>query len=193
MMGAGLFSRCGAMCAGRGASDMAAEEVRTRLRGTTLNGELMLTEGKQLEDGVTLLVHGTLAHNKMELIANLQRLLAARGVSTLADQSQPGGQRPPWVLRLRAAAHASLWRCESRRSRRGSAGSRTRACSISPSPVTAWAGRKSRRLSAGNDDPAITAMVLLAPATFDAGARGRGLSRALRDADLAEIVTRAQA
>src|SRR5262245_57576967 len=67
-----------------GVSAARAEEVRTRLRGTTLNGELTLTAGKQLEDGVTLIVHGSLAHDKMELIAALQKLMAARGVSTLA-------------------------------------------------------------------------------------------------------------
>jgi pimeloyl-ACP methyl ester carboxylesterase len=66
------------------ASLVQAEEVKTRHRGTTLNGNLELAQGKGLEDGVILIVHGLLAHNRMELIAALQKGLMARGVSTLA-------------------------------------------------------------------------------------------------------------
>lgn len=52
--------------------------------GLTLGAELTLAEGKTIADGVVLLTHGTLAHNKMEIIVNLQRLLAERGISSLA-------------------------------------------------------------------------------------------------------------
>ncbi len=166
-----------------------AEEVRTRLRGTTLNGELMLTEGKQLEDGVTLLVHGTLAHNKMELIANLQRLLAARGVSTLAVN-----------LSLGISDRHGFFDCGRLHTHRyGDA----------VEEIAAWVGWLKNQgvldiavaghsmggaqvaaFVAGNDDPAITAMVLLAPATFDA-ARAAEAYRARYENDLGEIVTRA--
>lgn len=61
-----------------------AEEVTTTHQGMTLNGELQLAEGKTLTDGITLVIHGTLAHNKMEIIASLQELLAENEVSTLA-------------------------------------------------------------------------------------------------------------
>lgn len=61
-----------------------AEDVSTRFRGLTLLGNLELAEGKGLESGVTLLVHGTLAHYGMELITALQKNLKSRGVSTLA-------------------------------------------------------------------------------------------------------------
>lgn len=61
-----------------------AEEVKTRHRGTTLNGNLELAPGKGLEDGVILVAHGLLAHNRMELIAALQRSFKARGLSSLA-------------------------------------------------------------------------------------------------------------
>jgi pimeloyl-ACP methyl ester carboxylesterase len=66
------------------AASALAEEVTTRHRGLTLNANLELAQGKGLEDGVVLITHGLLAHNKMELIAALQGLLKARGWSTLA-------------------------------------------------------------------------------------------------------------
>lgn len=62
----------------------AAEEVKTRHRGITLNGNLELAPDKGLEDGVMLIAHGLLAHNRMEIIAALQRGFKARGLSTLA-------------------------------------------------------------------------------------------------------------
>ena len=52
--------------------------------GLNLNANLQLADGKTVADGVVLLTHGTLAHNKMEIIVTLQRLLAERGISSLA-------------------------------------------------------------------------------------------------------------
>lgn len=60
------------------------EEISTRFRGLTLLGNLELADGKGLESGVAVIVHGLLAHNRMEVIADLQKHLKARGVSTLA-------------------------------------------------------------------------------------------------------------
>jgi pimeloyl-ACP methyl ester carboxylesterase len=48
------------------ASSAAAEEVETRHRSLTLLGNLELAEGKGIEDGVALLVHGTLAHRPLD-------------------------------------------------------------------------------------------------------------------------------
>jgi pimeloyl-ACP methyl ester carboxylesterase len=66
------------------AASVQAEEVKTRHRGITLNGNLELADGKALDDGVILIVHGLLAHNRMELITALQRGFKGRGLSTLA-------------------------------------------------------------------------------------------------------------
>jgi alpha-beta hydrolase superfamily lysophospholipase len=62
----------------------AAEEVRTRHRGFTVNGNLELAADKGLEDGIILIAHGLLAHNRAEPIAALQHGFKARGLSTLA-------------------------------------------------------------------------------------------------------------
>ena len=61
-----------------------AQEVTTSHHTLTLNAELKLAEGSTLADGVLLITHGTLAHNKMELIATLQDLLTDAGINTLA-------------------------------------------------------------------------------------------------------------
>jgi alpha/beta superfamily hydrolase len=168
-----------------------AEEVRTRLRGVTLNGELVLTDGRQLEDGVTLLVHGTLAHNKMELIANLQRLLAARGVSTLAINLSLGlSDRHGFFDCGRLHTHRygdaveeiSAW--VGWLKNQGVLDIAIAGHSVGGAQVAAFA--------AGNDDPAIKALVLLAPTTFDP-ARVAAAYRARYEADLPDINARAQA
>jgi pimeloyl-ACP methyl ester carboxylesterase len=61
-----------------------AEEVTLPYQGLTLNGNLDLAQGKSLADGVILITHGTLAHNRMELIAALQERFHEQGYSTLA-------------------------------------------------------------------------------------------------------------
>ncbi len=63
---------------------LSAEEVETRHRGLTLLGNLELANGKGIEEGVALIVHGTLAHHKMEIVADLQKNLKTRGLSSLA-------------------------------------------------------------------------------------------------------------
>jgi pimeloyl-ACP methyl ester carboxylesterase len=50
----------------------------------TLNAEMTLAENSQLSDGVMLITHGTLAHNKMDVISTFQNLLADAGINTLA-------------------------------------------------------------------------------------------------------------
>jgi pimeloyl-ACP methyl ester carboxylesterase len=64
----------------------AAEEKDVQIphRGLTLNGHLMLANGKAIKDGVVLITHGTLAHGRMELMQALQPALAERGFSSLA-------------------------------------------------------------------------------------------------------------
>ena len=64
--------------------DASAAEVKIKHAGLTLNARLTEAEGKTLKDGVILVVHGTLAHNAMDTIKNLTEVLAERGLSSLA-------------------------------------------------------------------------------------------------------------
>jgi pimeloyl-ACP methyl ester carboxylesterase len=59
-------------------------EVTTTHNGLTLDGVLNLADRRRLSDGVVLMTHGTFAHNRMRLMTDLQHLLGARGINTLA-------------------------------------------------------------------------------------------------------------
>jgi pimeloyl-ACP methyl ester carboxylesterase len=63
----------------------AAEPVQIKPSLTRLNGNLELPEGTKLAgENVVVLVHGTLAHDRQETIAALQKNLRERGVASLA-------------------------------------------------------------------------------------------------------------
>ncbi len=145
-----------------------AQEVTIEHNGLTLNAELVLAEEKSMADGIVLLTHGTLAHNRMEIIAGLQGLLADSGVSTLAINLSLGldnrrgmydcsvlhnhrhqdavGEMVAWLdwLEAQGARQIDLMG----HSRGGN--------------QIAW-------LAAEQDRPAIRKVVLLAPATWSAG------------------------
>jgi len=61
-----------------------AEEVAIPFEGLTLNANLELAPDKQLADGVVLIIHGFLAHNRMEIIEASQTALQDNGHSSLA-------------------------------------------------------------------------------------------------------------
>jgi pimeloyl-ACP methyl ester carboxylesterase len=61
-----------------------ADEVTMPYKGLTLNANLELADGKVLEDGVVLILHGTMAHNRMEIIEASQQALLENNQSSLA-------------------------------------------------------------------------------------------------------------
>jgi pimeloyl-ACP methyl ester carboxylesterase len=61
-----------------------AEPVQLSYKDIKLNGELTIPEGGSLGGGVVLITHGTLAHNGMETIVILRDALAERGIASLA-------------------------------------------------------------------------------------------------------------
>jgi len=62
-----------------------AEAVVHEHAGLELSGNLVVPKDRSIDrDGVALILHGTLAHHGMEMIAALQRNLAAKGVPSLA-------------------------------------------------------------------------------------------------------------
>ena len=67
-----------------GAPQALAEDVTLEDDAVTLHAELRLADGKSLADGVVVLLHGTLAHNRMEIMQTLQAVLADRGYNSLA-------------------------------------------------------------------------------------------------------------
>jgi pimeloyl-ACP methyl ester carboxylesterase len=74
-----------ALCVAVFAMPARAEEVQTEVQGLTVLGNLEIAQGKSLKsDGAVLLLHDTLAHNRMEILSALQELLRERGVNSLA-------------------------------------------------------------------------------------------------------------
>jgi pimeloyl-ACP methyl ester carboxylesterase len=61
-----------------------AEEVRIDDGNRSLNANLELASGKTLEDGIILMLHGTLAHKDMEVMVLLQSVFHEYGYSSLA-------------------------------------------------------------------------------------------------------------
>lgn len=61
-----------------------AKEVTLEHSGLTLNGNLVVAEDQTSNNRTVLITHGTLAHNKMEIIEALQELLAEAGLNSLA-------------------------------------------------------------------------------------------------------------
>ena len=66
------------------ASNAVAEEVTASYKGLTVNANLEIADGKNLSDGVVLIMHGMMGHNKMELVQASQQLLLENDLSSLA-------------------------------------------------------------------------------------------------------------
>ncbi|OQX10912.1 MAG: alpha/beta hydrolase [Thiothrix lacustris] len=76
-----------------------AEEVTVKQGELELRADLNLAEGKTAKDGVILLLHGTLAHNKMEIMQSLSDLLKEKGYNTLnVNLSYALDKRPSEML-----------------------------------------------------------------------------------------------
>ena len=61
-----------------------ADEVQIQHDGLALKADFDLAQGKTVQDGVVILVHGTLAHHRMEIVETTSELLRDAGYSTLA-------------------------------------------------------------------------------------------------------------
>lgn len=76
-------------------SSVKADEVMVKQGDTELRGELTLADGKTVKDGVILMLHGTLANNKMEIMQALTDLLKERGYNTLSINLSFGIDKRP--------------------------------------------------------------------------------------------------
>ena len=88
-----------------------AEPTQLKSGQIRLNGNLELPAGKKVADGVALILHGTLSHDKHETVAALQENLKKRGIGSLAITLSLGidnreGPRPCGLLHDYALAGA---------------------------------------------------------------------------------------
>jgi pimeloyl-ACP methyl ester carboxylesterase len=140
--------------------------VKTRHRGITLNGNLELAEGKALDDGVILIAHGLLAHNRMELIAALQRGFKAHGLSTLAINFALGVDDRHGMFDCgRLHAHRPADALDEIDAWIGWL--KTQGATDITLLGHSQGGAQVALYAAERRDPAVGAVVMLAPATFD--------------------------
>jgi pimeloyl-ACP methyl ester carboxylesterase len=168
-----------------------AEEVSTRFRGLTLLGNLELADGKGLESGVSVVVHGTLAHSGQEMIAALQKNLKSRGVSTLAITLSLGVDRRTGFFdcgRLHnhrpmdALDEIDAWIGWLKNN--GAADIALIGHSNGGNHVAVYAAER--------NDSSISSIVLMAPTVFDAGGAAERY-KARYGADLEPLLEKAQA
>ena len=152
-------------CCVAAASPSAAEEVKIKHDDLTLNAALTLAPGKQLKDGAILLVHGMLGYNGMEIVQTLQKLLAARGFSSLAPTISLG------IDDRHGMYDCSLAFDFTRKDEDAEIGAWLGWLKQQGAVHIVLAGHSSggtavARYAATTDDAAISALVLLAPATW---------------------------
>ncbi|MGK7344409.1 MAG: alpha/beta hydrolase family protein [Candidatus Nitrospinota bacterium M3_3B_026] len=142
-----------------------AKKVHIDHDGRTLNGYLALAEGKKIEDGVILMVHGTLAHGRMEIMRTLQGLFRDYGQSTLAITLSLGKSgregmfdcgEPHRHMHTGALDEIGLWLAWLKEQ---GAGEIVLLGHSRGGNQAAW-------FAAQRDDPAIKKIVLLAPMTW---------------------------
>ncbi len=173
-----------------GASSVRAEEVTRAYKGLVLNANLTLSEGKTFKDGVVLITHGTLAHNKMELVTALQSLLGERGLNSLAIN-----------LSLGLDNRHGMYDC---------AVTHTHKHTDAMGEIGAWldwlkgkgvnnvtllghsrGGNQTAWFAVKNNDPIIKKVVLIAPMTFDPAKSARSY-KARYKTDLGPLLARAE-
>lgn len=166
------------------------EEVSTRFRGLTLLGNLELAAGKGLESGVAVVVHGLLAHHRMEVIAELQKHLKARGVSTLAITLSLGVDRRSGFFDCgRLHAHRPFDALDEIDAWVGwlKNNGATEIALIGHSQ----GGNHVAVYAAERNDPSVSAVVLLAPGTFESG-RAAERYQERYGADLGALLAKAE-
>jgi len=179
------------MCLVVPAFSVAAEEVKIKHNGLTLNADLTLAAGKKMADGVVLMTHGDMAHKGMEIMVLLKDTLAERGVSTLSINlslalNDRHGMKdcagPHRHINAKGMDEIGLWVAWLKKN---GAGSITVLGHSRGSNQTA-------RFAAGGADAIVKGAVLVAPAIWDPGKPARVYKRRYKK-DLKPLLDRAQA
>jgi pimeloyl-ACP methyl ester carboxylesterase len=167
-----------------------AEPVQLAYKDILLNGELTVPEGQSVHDGVILITHGSLAHHEMEIVVAIREALAERGFASLAIS-----------LSFNRDDRKGFYDCAD--------GANTHKRHDAADEIAAWVdwlkGQGADRIavmghSAGGNqtaiygaerrDPAVGAVILLAPGSYNSGSQassyksrfGKDLSAILQQA-----------
>lgn len=172
------------------AARAAAADVTLIHKGLALNGKAVLAAGKGWKNGAVLLVHGTLAHGGMSTIATLQNLLKEKGRSSVAiNLSYNVGNRRgnydcalPHIHRHQDAVdEIAAWVAWLKG--QGAANIVVLGHSRGGNQVTRYATERI--------DPAVRAVVLLAPATWNSVAVAKAYEQRYKRS-LARVIAAAQ-
>ncbi|OOZ34408.1 alpha/beta hydrolase [Solemya velesiana gill symbiont] len=147
-------------------SAASAGEVRQEFRGKTLNGMLVLADGKAVADGLILITHSLIQHNGREPMPYVQELFKQHGYNSLAinysleidDRHGPFDCMEPHRYTLnRSLDEIGAW-----------------VNWLKEQGVTklilfghSYGGNEIARYAANNDEDAIKGVVLLGPGTAD--------------------------
>ncbi len=143
-----------------------AAEVSTSYRGLSLLGNLELADGKTAKDGVALIVHGILAHARMETIASLQANLKERHLSSLAITLSLGQDRRTGFFDCgRLHTHRPYDALDEIAAWIGWL--KTQGAPAITLIGHSQGGNQAAVYAVERRDPDVTGLVLLAPATFD--------------------------
>ena len=144
--------------------------------GLKLNANLVLADGASIAGDIVLITHGTLAHNKMEIIVAMQDLLAERGISSLAP-----------TLSLGVSDRSGMYDC---------AVPHTHKHSDAMLEIGQWlewlqtkgaknvilaghsrGGNQTAWFAAREPNPIVSKVILVAPATYDAKKAAQGFEK----------------
>jgi alpha-beta hydrolase superfamily lysophospholipase len=144
-----------------------AENVTMKLNGAQLNANLEKSSNWPAGP-VILMTHGTLAHNRMEIISTLQSLFAENGISSLAINLSLGIDNRPSAMYDCATPHRhkhtdALKEIEAWLEWLKVAGTR-KVVLLGHSR----GGNQAAWFTAEHDDPTITKVILLAPQVWSA-------------------------
>lgn len=173
------------------ATPLRAEEVTIQHNGLTLNADLNLAEGKTIGDGVILMTHAMLQHNRMEIIRVFTELFRENGYSTLAMNYSAGldNRRGPYDC---AVAHRHT--IKGHQEEIGLWVDWLKKQGASQIIMTGHSGGANSigQFMRGRKDPAIPKVVLFAPGTADHYGRTPEGYRARYRTDLNVILERAR-
>ncbi|HEA26570.1 MAG TPA: alpha/beta hydrolase [Ectothiorhodospiraceae bacterium] len=167
-----------------------ANEVTLKHNGLALNANLLVAEDQTASNRTVLITHGTLAHNRMEIVEALQELLAEEGLNSLAINLSLG--------------------IDNRHNSYDCAVPHTYKYSDAVEEISAWVGwlkkggvehiivmghsrggNQTAWYAAEHDDPAVKQVVLVAPATWSEQGAATDYKKKYK-IDLAEPLKRAR-